>query len=431
MDFRKFALIVLKDVRSFFTDRAALVVRLMTPFVLTFVLAAAFGGMSSGDVPIKNIPVVVVNQDKGTSVVIMPMNFGQQLADALKNIRVKADDPDPLLKVDVLDDESQARAQVTQGKAAAAVIIPADFSNSLNPANASFGDAKIRLTVFRDAGNSTLADIVTSVVKQMLNGFASSMIAINAGTKVDPSAIAYAQNISQGVVQEVSQAPGTTSDNTAQNATPQNQGQGINLLQFVAPAMAIFFLNFAMAFGAVEIIEEKDNGTLQRMLISPTNRTTILAGKLGGNYVSGLLQIAALIVATSLIGPVMGIKSPVWGTNIPALIVVTLVVVAGATGFGTLIAALSRTRQQANVIVNAIMILMGIAGGTFFASTSSRPPMGLLSQLTVNYWANNAFSTLAQTGDLTAVLPNLAALLAVFVVGFGIGVYLFSRRLEA
>ncbi len=72
---------------------------------------------------------------------------------------------------------------------------------------------------------------------------------------------------------------------------------------------------------------------------------------------------------------------------------------------------------------------MGIVGGTFFASAGG-PPMGILSQLTVNYWANTAFSTLAATGDLNAILPNLAALLLIFVVGFGSGVYLFNRRLE-
>ncbi len=432
MDFKKFVQIAIKDVRSVFTDRATLVIILATPFIMTLVLAAAFGNVGSGGgSPVSNIPVVVVNQDKGTSVVIMQMNFGQQMTDALKNIKVKADDPNPLLKVDVFDDETQARALVTQGKAVAAVIIPADFSNSLNPANASFGDSKIRLTIFRDAANPITADIVTSVVQQMVNGFTNSMIAINAGAKVDPSAIAYAQSISQGIFQEVSKASTTTSESDTQETPQQNQGQGINLLQYFAPAMAIFFLNFSMAFGAVSIIEEKDNGTLQRLLISPTSRMTILAGKLGGTYVSGLLQIAALIIATSLIGPVMGIKTPVWGTNIPALIVVTLVVVAGAIGLGTLIAALSRTRQQANVVANAILILMGIAGGTFFASTSGRPPMGILSQLTVNYWANNAFTTLSQTGDLTSVLPNMIALLLIFVVGFGIGVFLFSRRLEA
>ena len=432
MDFKKFVQIALKDIRSLFTDRATLVIILLTPFILTLVLAAAFGGVTSGGgSPVSNIPVVIVNQDKGTSVVIMQMNFGQQMTDTLKNIKVKADDPNPLLKVDVLDDETQARARVTQGKAVAAVIIPADFSNSLNPANASFGDTKIRLTIFRDAANPITADIVTSVVQQMLNGFTNSMIAINAGAKVDPAAVAYAQSISQGIFQEVGKASSTASDNTEQAAAPQNQGQGMNLLQYFAPAMAIFFLNFSMAFGAVSIIDERDNGTLQRLLISPTSRMTILAGKLGGTYVSGLLQLTALIIATSLIGPVMGIKTPVWGTNIPALIVVSLVVVAGAIGLGTLIAALCRTRQQANVVANAILILMGIAGGTFFASTSGRPPMGILSQLTVNYWANNAFSTLSQTGDLTAVLPNLAALLLIFVAGFGIGVFLFNRRLEA
>ncbi len=194
--------------------------------------------------------------------------------------------------------------------------------------------------------------------------------------------------------------------------------------------MAIFFLTFTMAGGAGSIIDEQDNGTLQRMLSSPTTRTTILSGKLGGTYLNGVLQVAVLIIATALLAPLLGSKLSVWGSNLPGIALITLSAVAAAVGLGTLIAGVARTAQQADVLSNALLIVSGIAGGAFFNIASMGPFFQSISKLTLNYWATNAYSTLAQTGDLTSVLPNIGALLLMFVIFFGVGLALFNRRLS-
>jgi ABC-2 type transport system permease protein len=321
---------------------------------------------------------------------------------------------------------------VIQRQARAAILIPEDFSQALNPTNPTFGDVKVRLTVFRDAGSPLAADIVTAVVRQILNTFTNANIAVYAAGKATANPLFLATQ-GEAIARAVSsQSYGSAAPISVMAHNLQNnaqQGPSLNLLQYFAPALAVFFLNFLMASGAISIMEEQDNGTLQRLLTTPTSRLTVLAGKLGGTYVSGLLQLTILIVATTLAAPILGSKEPAWGTNIPALIVLTLAVVAGSIGIGTLIAGLARTRTQANMYSNAILILMGIAGGTFFA-VAGGPPMGLASQLTINYWATNAYATLARTNDLASVLPNIAALLTMFVVGFGAGVVLFSRRLD-
>ncbi len=427
MDLRKFLAIAFKDVHQVFTDRAGLMIIIAAPLAITFLIAAAFGGVSSGDSPVKGIRVVVVNGDKGAMLGPQQVNFGQNVAEALGKVG-------DLLTVEVLTDEAEARTRVIEGKARAAVLIPADFSQSLNPTDPSFGDSKVRLTLFRDAGSPLTADIVTAVVRQILNGFTNANVAIYAAGKVNTNPL-FLITQAGAIAQDVGSKSGSSADAPISvtmedlRGTTQ-QSRMPNLLQYFAPGLAIFFLNFLMASGAISIMEERDNWTLQRLLTTPTKRLTILAGKLGGTYVSGVLQLAALIVATTLIAPILGSKEPVWGTNPLALVLVTLVVVAGSIGFGTLIAGLARNRQQANIYSNAILILAGILGGTFFAAGDGNPPMGILSQLTVNYWATNAYSKLAQANDLLAIVPNLTVLLGMFVVCFGIGVVLFSRRLD-
>jgi ABC-2 type transport system permease protein len=425
MDLKKFVAIALKDIRLVIGDRAALVMAIAAPLAITFIISAAFAGVNTGNSPIKAIPVVVVNRDTGAAFGPQQVNFGQTLAETLGKVG-------DLLKVETLADENEARTRVIQGQARAAILIPPDFSQSLNPTNPAFGSAKVKLTLFRDAGSPIAADIVVAVVRQIVNGFGSAAIAVYAAGQATDNPLFMGLQAG-AIAQEVGARTGlsgplTIQMDNVQGATPQEQT--FNLLQYFAPALAIFFLNFLMASGAISIMEERHNGTLQRLLTTPTKRTTILAGKLGGTYVSGVLQLAVLIVATSLAAPLLGSKAAAWGTNIPALIVLTLVVVCGSIGLGTIIAGAARTLQQANIYSNAILVMMGILGGTFFASAGG-PPMGVLSQLTVNYWATSAYATLARTNDLLSVLPNMVVLLAMFVVFFGTGVFLFNRRLDA
>src|SRR5689334_17172495 len=107
IDFKKFAQIALKDIQLLFTDRATLMIIIVTPFILTFVIGAAFGGISGGDdSPIKNIPVVVVNRDKGTALGPQQVNFGQNITDTLQHVG-------DLLSVQMLNDETEAKALVT------------------------------------------------------------------------------------------------------------------------------------------------------------------------------------------------------------------------------------------------------------------------------------------------------------------------------
>jgi ABC-2 type transport system permease protein len=424
MDFIKFTQIAFKDIRLLFKDRATLVIIIVSPLVLTFVIGVALSGVSGNGSPIQHIPVLVVNHDSGTSIGPVKLNFGNNLTSALQQTG-------DLLTITPLTDDNEAESQVKQGKAAVAILIPANFSDTLNSLNTTFGEQKISVALFRDAGSPVSADIASAVVHQILNGFANASIAVSAGAKVD-SDPAFLLTQANGIAQEVASNSGRASAPITVNiadSAPNAPTGSTNLLQYFAPAMAVFFLNFAMAFGAVTIIEEKENGTLQRLLASPTSRVTILAGKLGGTYVNGLIQITALIIGTSIIAPILGNSGSVWGTNILGLILLTLVVVAASVGFGTLLASLARTRQQAQIYTSAVMIVMGLVGGAFTPGVGSGAT-ATLSHLTINYWATNAYFTLAQNGDLASVLPNIGVLLCIFVGCFSIGAYLFNRRLD-
>jgi len=92
-----------------------------------------------------------------------------------------------------------------------------------------------------------------------------------------------------------------------------------------------------------------------------------------------------------------------------------------------ILSGFARTFEQATNLGSVVLVLMGLLGGSFFP-----PPEGMqfLSRLTFHHWGSSGYTALA-TGDVLAdILPNIAALLLMAVVYFGIGLWLFSRRLD-
>lgn len=422
MDIRKILLITYKDFRLLLRDRPTLMIMFAAPLVLTFIVAAAFSGLtgSSSASPIQNIPVLVVNQDKGG----LFGNFGKQMAEVFLN-------PPPgmrgLINASEISDPAEARAQVRQGKATAAIIIPENFSERLNAVNPNFGNEKVTVEVYRNVGSPISADIVVSMARGFLNSFTGGSIAAAAAIQASPALGLQAAAIAQEVGEQSFTAPPLTIAPIRESGQTGG-GQGFNLLAYFAPAMAVFFLNFTMAFGAISILDEKANGTLQRMMVSPTERLTILVGKFAATFFSGVFQVVVLIIASAIIAPIIGFSEPIWGSNLPALGLLVVASVAASIGLGTIIPALAKDRQQANFIASAVMTLMGIMGGTFFTGNPSEPPLGVISMITPNYWATSGFNLLTTQGQFP--VTNIVVLFGMFVVLFSVGATLYSRKLD-
>ena len=84
----------------------------------------------------------------------------------------------------------------------------------------------------------------------------------------------------------------------------------------------------------------------------------MLGGKVLGIFFTGVAQVGILILASSLF---FGVK---WGDPL-GLVVLILVTVFGATGWGMLITALARTPAQVGSVGSALMLIFGILGGSF------------------------------------------------------------------
>jgi ABC-2 type transport system permease protein len=413
---KKLFLIGLKDLKLMFRDRAALTFMLLAPFLLTIGMGFVTGRFSGSSSGLSDIPVVIVNLDD------------DQLGDALADV-FSSEELADLMEPTASSDPEAARRFIDEDEAAAAVIIPAGFTRSIIPAEGTVFDASdvqpepVKIEVYTNPSRPTSAGVVKAIVDEFVSrveegrtsGVTSIVQLMQAGL-LDPQ---NAENEARALFQDVDQT-----ENTAITLKTNKEGAAaveFDVLAYMAPGMALLFLMYTVSHGGRSILAERIQGTLPRLLVSPTSSAQVLGGKVLGIFLTGVAQVGILILASSIF---FGVR---WG-DAAGLIVLILATVFGATGWGLLITALARTPAQVGSTGSAIMLIFGILGGSFINLEQMPPIVRTVSRITPNAWGLDGFTTLALGGRLPSLAEPVTALLIMGALLFGIAVLLFNRN---
>ncbi len=409
-------LIGLKDLKLMFRDRAALVFMLLAPFLLTIGMGFATGRFSGSSSGLSDIPVVIVNQDK------------EQLGDALAEV-FASEELAGLMEPASSSDPAAARRLIDDDKAAAAVIIPEGFTRSIIPAEGTtiggslVESVAVEVEVYANPSRPTSAGVVKAIVDEFVSrieeGRTSAMTSILGLMQSGLLAPQDAGSEARALFREVDrvQNPVITLRTNQEGA----EAVEFDILAYMAPGMALLFLMYTVSYGGRSILAERSQGTLPRLLVSPTSTAQVLGGKVLGIFFTGVAQVGILILASSIF---FGVK---WG-DAAGLIVLILATVLGATGWGMLITALARTPAQISNIGSAVMLIFGILGGSFINLDQMPALVQTVSKITPNAWGLDGFTTLALGGTLPNLAEPIAALIVMGGLLFGIAVVLFSRK---
>jgi ABC-2 type transport system permease protein len=128
------------------------------------------------------------------------------------------------------------------------------------------------------------------------------------------------------------------------SVTARGEAADFDVLAYLAPGMALMFLMFTVAYGGRALLLERAQGTLPRLLVSPTSTTQVLAGKGGGHLPHRPGPDADPDPGQYAL--LFGLK---WGDPL-AVLSLLLAAVAGAVGWGMLLTALARTPGQVNAM---------------------------------------------------------------------------------
>ena len=146
------------------------------------------------------------------------------------------------------------------------------------------------------------------------------------------------------------------------------------------PGYTIFGVFFIVLTLASSLLQEKKDGTFQRILSAPLSKTALLIGKLLPYYLVNLVQIGLML----FIGVVVfGIKLG----DLPALVITSLALAAAANGLGLLVAALGKTEAQVNGLSVLLAITLSALGGMMVPTFVMPDWMKTLSLFTPHAWA--------------------------------------------
>lgn len=412
----KILTIAWKDTLIRFRDRNALILMIVSPLVLSAIIGSAFGDFISGSdpAPFDAIPVLVVNADNG--------ELGQQFVDILSD-----DDLADLLDPTEMDDLAVAREMVQRGEARTAVFIPNNFSQVVQGG----GLAQATIQFYADPGATITPNIVRGIIVQIANGFSSAAIssevavaqvmAETGGTGLETAAIAGA--ISAEIEKSVNDGRAVISLHTIEVGA-NDAAADISPFAFFAPSMGILFLMFAMMDGTRSILDEERQGTLRRLISTPTRNSEILLGKIGGVFLTGLLQFVVFVIASRFIFQLN------WGSSLTGLVLMTLAVVLAFTSLGTLIAAFARDENQANIIGTVVTLVFAALGGNFAPAQNFPTWLEQLSKITITRWGLDGFSDLTMHNlGLGDVMPEVSVLIGLSAVLFALALTRFQRRI--
>ena len=189
---------------------------------------------------------------------------------------------------------------------------------------------------------------------------------------------------------------------------------------YLAVGMATFFLFFTVQASVMNVLEERQEGTLQRLLAAPVGRGSILLGKTLAAAVTGLAAMAVLVTASTLM--LDADWGPIWGT-----VVLSVGGVVAAMGLGALLATVSRTAEQAGQFGGIVATVLGLLGGVFFPITNAGGWLDIVSRISPHRWLLVGFGANAGTGSVMDVLVPAFVVTAFGLVLGGIALARRSR----
>ncbi len=185
---------------------------------------------------------------------------------------------------------------------------------------------------------------------------------------------------------------------------------------------ALTFLLFALTASSSSLFDERKSGVMLRILTSPVSRLHILWSK----YMFNMALAVGQLLFMFFFGWLM-FQVDIFSIFLN-LILLTLSASVACTSFGMLLAAVSKTSQQANGLGTLLILTMSAIGGAWFPTFLMPSAIQALSKLTFVYWAMDGFLQVLWRGVGTAsILPNIAILLGMGALINIVSVWQFKK----
>jgi ABC-2 type transport system permease protein len=398
-----------KDLLIVLKDKGALAVYFLMPLLFASLLGMAFGNVANEERTIE-IAILVVDLDSGT--------YGQMLSDGLHGAEV--------LQVEEVSDATTADQRVAEGEAAAALVIPADFSTRIDAGEPA------QVTIIKDPTQPEAASIVAGIANQamaevgMLGELRYGIHAVLAQApdydQAPPELVQALEAQTLGAmwtqVQQMRQNPVIAVESEA--VAGAEEVQPWDPVSYYIPSFAVAFAFFLIGMMGQTLLREKEEGTFRRLMSSPMPRSAVISGKMLAYMTIVFLQVLVLFgVGYALFKMRLG-ESPL------ALLLMTLALSLASASLGMLLGALCTTSKQADRLGMVLGFVLLVLGGSIFPLFRAEGLIGTVSRLTPSAWGIEGYMGIIADGwTLADAAPNILILCGFAVVFLAIAVWRF------
>jgi len=358
-----------KDLRLFLRDRSALVFSLLMPiFVITVIAEGLFHGDGG-----PKLLIPVVNEDGGP----VAGTFQKLLAE----------------HADVREMSREEAERLVRDKhdAAAAIVFPAKLSKQYLQGRSS------EILLLTDPASGTDLQAVKVLLLLM-----------------DKEAAALADPFAEEKITL-----------TEQNLTGNRLA--VTVFEQRVPGFALMFVLLAVVFGtSMSMHDERDWGTLARLLVAPGGFTRILLGKLAARFAVGVMQMLVLLAWGHFVFGVSLGSSPI------AFVLLTMAAVFAVVAAGMLVAGLARSREQTLPLGLSMVMALSALGGCWWPQSMQPDWMNRVSPVVFTTWAMRGLNDLIlRERGLDAVALPVGVLIVYGAITMALGLRLFRMRFSA
>jgi len=409
-------------------DRVVWVLTFIVPVAFFSIFALIFAGQSKSSTPA--VKVVVVDEDGS--------DFTKKLVAELEKDKAlrattRLDPPkgDPDGSSDSIT-RTDAESLVRDGKVSAAIILPKGLGRSFP----NFSDDRPTVELLADTSDPVAPQMLTGMLQEKVMSAAPDAMMRGGidqfekwGGPLTPEqrkVIAKAEEELKRPPQGHGQAGAPSGLVAVKVIDVLGQEKSNPVIAFYAAAFAVLFLLFSCANGAGgSLLEEVENGTLDRLLSTNLTMTRLLIGKWMSFIVLGGLQVSVMFFWGWLV-----FDLDLW-SHFPGFLVMTVVTAAAAAAFGLMLGTLCRSRGQLAGVSTTVILLMSALGGSMFPRFLMSEELQRLGLLTFNAWALDGYQKVFWRDEPVWELWPQVLVLSGLTVTFLVTARLLARRWEA
>jgi len=196
-------------------------------------------------------------------------------------------------------------------------------------------------------------------------------------------------------------------------AAPGTEDGGVGYLSYFFPGALVMILLFTAIFSTITVIDDRNEGFLQGVLVSPASRVGIVLGKVAGGAGLALAQGVLFLVVYPLVGGWPGLGA------MAGAVVAMAAVAAGLTGLGLVLAWRMESTAGYHAMMNLLLMPMWFLSGAVFPVATAPPWMQAVMAINPLTYGHQLVSGLLLGGGAPpGLVPGWAAWAV--VVGFAV-----------